>query len=106
MPLFIIISLHSILLIGSATMLIEIARGDTRNLIIRRGALAGDRDQPDHRRPAVGPRRQYGGVHDTGAVAKMADMLAPPALRGIFDGRLAGRLSPWRRHRAGRVVVG
>ena len=33
-PLFIIISLHSILLIGSATMLIEIARGDTRNLII------------------------------------------------------------------------
>ena len=33
-PLFIIISLHSILLIGSATMLIEIARGDTATTIL------------------------------------------------------------------------
>ena len=32
-PLFIIISLHSILLVGSGTMLIEIARGDTRGLV-------------------------------------------------------------------------
>ena len=80
-PLFIIISLHSILLIGSATMLIEIARGDTRNLIILPWSIGrGIVTNPIIAGLLLGLAANMVGFTTPAPVAKMADMLARAAL--------------------------